>query len=217
MSLKIVHDSFAGFSHILWYWQLFVLLHSYLCCQIQIRQLLPEIPSETMLLAVCSSDCYVTLHLSWEKISTTHFEWLMFILYPSYYFIFMRGLLRALAKKKKKKEKTVNQICSDKKFANSHIPQGCKTGSHECGALTESRGSHVYEWFSQVYQASLLIFSHIGFFKQNLLMVGCWSHCFKGLCKCWWDARIQRKRTFRLLNITTGFSYFSLPGHINSL
>lgn len=119
--------------------------------------------------------------------------------------------------KKKKKEKTVNQICSDKKFANSHIPQGCKTGSHECGALTESRGSHVYEWFSQVYQASLLISSHISLFKQNLLMVGCWSHCFKGLCKCWWDARIQRKRTFRLLNITTGFSYFSLPGHINSL
>lgn len=118
---------------------------------------------------------------------------------------------------KKKKEKTVNQICSDKKFANSHIPQGCKTGSHECGALTESRGSHVYEWFSQVYQASLLISSHISLFKQNLLMVGCWSHCFKGLCKCWWDARIQRKRTFRLLNITTGFSYFSLPGHINSL
>lgn len=103
MSLKIVHDSFAGFSHILWYWQLFVLLHSYLCCQIQIRQLLPEIPSETMLLAVCSSDCYVTLHLSWEEISTTHFEWLMFILYPSYYFIFMHGLLRALAKKKKRK------------------------------------------------------------------------------------------------------------------
>lgn len=141
-----------------------------------------------MFLAVYSCDCYITLRLSWEGISTTHFKWLMFISHPSSYFVFMHGLLRALAKKKK-----VNQICSDRKFANSHIPQGCTTGSQECSTFTESRGSRVCEWFSQVYQASLLIFSHISLFKQNLLMVGCWSHCFNGLCKCWWEARTRKQ------------------------
>lgn len=188
ISLKTVHDSFSGFHQ----WSYDIVSFSSFCIHIHVVRFkldnfYQEFPvkqcSWQFSLAIVTLCCVFHGKESAQRISN---GWCLYrIHHPT---LFSCMVYWGLWQKKK-----VNQICSDRKFANSHIPQGCTTGSQECSAFTESRGSRVCEWFSQVYQASLLIFSHISLFKQNLLMVGCWSHCFNGLCKCWWEARTRKQ------------------------